>query len=166
MTTPDLVDQLVGLAPGQPLHAVRHQREKVVQATQGSLEALFDPALPGLPLSERLAVAVYACRLTPAPELAAYYLARLKEAGADAALLDTVQQDAPAATPRLAAIFEFTRKLIINPVEGDEAALKTLPEAGLSTPAVVALSQLIAFLSYQVRLVAGLKAIQSLEQSA
>ncbi len=74
MPTQDLIDQLVGLADGDALHAVRHQREKVVAATQGSLQALFDPALPGLPLVERLAVAVYACRLTPAPELAAYYL--------------------------------------------------------------------------------------------
>lgn len=61
----------------------------------------------------------------------------------------------------MAAILEFTRKLIEKPVEGDEAALKTLPAAGVSTPAVVTLSQLVAFLSYQVRLVAGLKAMQA-----
>ncbi len=166
MPTQDLIDQLVGLADGDALYAVRHQRGKVVAATQGSLQALFDPALPGLPLAERLAVAVYACRLTPAPELAAYYLERLQAEGADPALLDAVHGNRPAGTPRLAAILEFTRKLIENPVEGDEAALKTLPAAGLSTPAVVALSQLIAFLSYQVRLVAGLKAMKSLEQAA
>ncbi|WP_080564255.1 peroxidase-related enzyme, partial [Achromobacter xylosoxidans] len=68
-----------------------------------------------------------------------------------------------AADPRLAAILEFTRKLIEKPVEGDEAALKTLPAAGVSTPAVVTLSQLVAFLSYQVRLVAGLQAMLALE---
>ena len=70
---------------------------------------------------------------------------------------------AEASSPRLAAILEYTRKLIEKPVEGDEAALKTLPAAGVSTPAVVTLSQLIAFLSYQVRLVAGLQAMQALE---
>lgn len=164
--TQDLVDQLVGLKAGDALHAVRHQREKVVAATQGSQDALFDPALPGLPLTERLAVAVYACRLTPAPELQAYYLAQLKAAGADAALVELAERGTPVAGTRLGAILEFTRKLIEKPVEGDEAALKTLPAAGLSTPAVVALSQLIAFLSYQVRLVAGLKAMKALEQSA
>ena len=34
---------------------------------QGSYDALFDPALPGLTLAERLLVALYAARLTPAP---------------------------------------------------------------------------------------------------
>ena len=63
-------------------------------------------------------------------------------------------------------MLEFTRKLIENPVEGDEAALKTLPAAGVSTPAVVTLSQLIAFLSYQTRLVAGLVAMKDLEAEA
>ena len=36
-----------------------------------------------------------------------------------------------------------------------------LPAAGISTPAVVALSQLIAFVSYQLRVVAGLKAMRA-----
>jgi uncharacterized protein YciW len=35
-----------------------------------------------------------------------------------------------------------------------------LPAAGLSTPAVVALAQWIAFLSYQARLVSGLQALK------
>ena len=43
---------------------------------------------------------------------------------------------------------------------GDQALLHTLPAAGLSTPAVVALAQWIAFLSYQARLVSGLQALQ------
>jgi uncharacterized protein YciW len=37
----DVVDRLVGLSPDLPLHAVRHQRDKVVQATQGSYQALL-----------------------------------------------------------------------------------------------------------------------------
>ena len=56
----DLVDKLVGLTPGSKTFEVRHQREKVAAATQGSYDALFDPALPGLSLTERLLVALYA----------------------------------------------------------------------------------------------------------
>ena len=51
-STPDLIDTLVPLQEGSALHAVRHQRDKVVAATQGSHDALFDPALPGLGLAE------------------------------------------------------------------------------------------------------------------
>ena len=50
--------------------------------------------------------------------------------------------------------------LITKPITGDKALLHTLPAAGLSTPAVVALAQWIAFLSYQGRLVGGLQALK------
>lgn len=161
----DLVDQLVGLKADSTTYAVRHQRDKVAAATQGSYDALFDAALPGLTLAERLLVALYAARLTPSPALAAHYRQRLVDANASAADIQLAQTGKPAhaANPRLAAILEFTRKLIERPVAGDQAALKTLPAAGVSTPAVVTLAQLIAFLSYQVRLVAGLNAMQSLD---
>ncbi|WP_367352406.1 CMD domain-containing protein [Achromobacter animicus] len=161
----DLVDQLVGLTPGTQTFDVRHKRDKVAAATQGSYDALFDPALPGLSLADRLLVALYATRITPSPLLAAHYRARAVEAGAAAADIAVAESGKPAdaANPQLAAVLEFTRKLIEKPVEGDEAALKTLPAAGVSTPAVVTLSQLIAFLSYQTRLVAGLVAMKAAE---
>ncbi|WP_313697278.1 peroxidase-related enzyme [Achromobacter sp.] len=167
--TKDLVDQLVGLTHGTQTFDVRHKRDKVAAATQGSYDALFDPALPGLSLADRLLVALYATRITPSPLLAAHYRARAVEAGAAAADIAVAESGKPAdaANPQLAAVLEFTRKLIEKPVEGDEAALKTLPAAGVSTPAVVTLSQLIAFLSYQTRLVAGLVAMKAAEgQSA
>lgn len=161
----DVVDQLVGLTPGTPTFDVRHKRDKVAAATQGSYDALFDPALPGLSLADRLLVALYATRITPSPLLAAHYHARAVEAGVAAADIAVAESGKPsdAANPQLAAVLEYTRKLIEKPVEGDEAALKTLPAAGVSTPAVVTLSQLIAFLSYQTRLVAGLVAMKAAE---
>ncbi|WP_417221287.1 CMD domain protein [Achromobacter spanius] len=164
----DLVDKLVGLTPGSKTFQVRHQREKVAAATQGSYDALFDPALPGLSLAERLLVALYATRISLSPLLASHYRARLAETEAAPADIAVAESGKPsdASTPRLVAVLEFTRKLIENPVEGDEAALKTLPAAGVTTPAVVTLSQLIAFLSYQTRLVAGLAAMKDLEGQA
>jgi uncharacterized protein YciW len=66
----------------------------------------------------------------------------------------------------LHTILKFTHTLITDPVTADRQALLALPQAGLSTPEVVTLAQLIAFVSYQVRLVAGLKAMKSLEKSA
>ncbi|WP_322028868.1 CMD domain protein [Paraburkholderia sp. J76] len=165
-TNDDIIDRVAGLAPNTVTHALRHQRAKVVQSTQGSYDGLFDPDLEGLPLVERLLVALYASRLTPSPALAAHYRAELSALGVDAATLAAVETGTPEtlAAPRLRAILAFTRTLIENPVAGDKAVLQTLPAAGLSTPAVVALAQLIAFLSYQTRLVAGLQAFKQLEQ--
>ncbi|MBA3479703.1 MAG: peroxidase-related enzyme [Lautropia sp.] len=161
----DLVDRIVGLAEGSVLHALRHQRDKVAAATQGSYEALFHPGLPGLPLVERLLVALHASLLTSAPVLAAHYRERLAAAEADPALVKRVEGlGAPAAAAtagdRLQAMLSFTRMLIERPVAADRAALQSLTAAGMPTPAVVALAQLIAFMSYQVRLVASLHAMK------
>jgi uncharacterized protein YciW len=50
--SPDTIDRLVGLDPKMNTFAVRHQRDKVVAATQKSEDGLFDPALPGLSLAD------------------------------------------------------------------------------------------------------------------
>ncbi|MGS0625128.1 CMD domain protein [Ralstonia sp. VS2407] len=157
----DVVDQVADLGDGSPTHALRHAREKVATATQGSYDALFDAALPGLTLGERLLVALYACRLTPAPELADHYRARLANTPVDAIALQAVDHgDIDTLTDaRLHAILTFTRTLVERPIEGDRDALLRLPAAGLATADVVTLAQLIAFLSYQTRLVAGLRAL-------
>ena len=66
---------------------------------------------------------------------------------------------------RLEAMLNFTHTLITKPINADKMALSALPKAGLSTPEVVTLAQLISFVSYQVRLAAGLRAMQALELS-
>ncbi len=163
LMTKDLIDDVVGLQPGQPLHTLRHQRAKVVAATQASYDALFASNLPGISLPHRLLVALYACRLSHADKLAAHYLAQLTALGVDVFLVQAIDtaQIKHITDPQLLAALTFTRTLIENPIEGDKAALHQLTAAGLSTPAVVALAQLIAFLSYQLRVVAGLEAMQA-----
>jgi uncharacterized protein YciW len=164
----DTIDRLVGLNPPLGTYAVRQQRDKVVAATQKSEEGLFDPTLPGLTLSERLLVALLACTLTPSVSCAAEYRQRLIELKVEQHLLDQVASGAIEQIPdvRLRAILTFTHTLITDPVKADQAALKALPQARLSTPEVVTLAQLIAFVSYQVRVVAGLNAMKLLEQQA
>ena len=149
----DVIDQAVPLAPGHPLHALRRERPKIVDATQGSYNAMFDAGVQGLSVVERLAVALHASRLCKAEQLAAHYRQRLVDEGADPQAL----LHAPGA--RLAQILDFAGKLIVRPLDGDKTSIDALLAVGLSTPAIVALGQLIAFLSYQVRVVAGLQAM-------
>ena len=159
----DIVDRIAGLTPGSPAFATRHKRDKVAFATQRSYEALFDPALPDLSLTDRLLVALYACTLSKAPALATHYAQRLASINADRAVIDQIAQGSiDAQEPRLRAMLSFTRTLIEAPIDGDKNALERLPAAGIPTPAVVTLAQLIAFLSYQIRLTAGLRALQVL----
>ncbi|XAH25395.1 peroxidase-related enzyme [Xylophilus sp. GW821-FHT01B05] len=160
ISTADLVDTLVPLPATSAVHAVRHQRDKVVAATQGSYDSIFDPALGGPSLAERLLAAHEIARLAGSALLQAHYRERLLALPA----LTAPQQAAlagQAATgdARLQAILAFTRTLTERPVDGDQAALLKLPAAGLATPEVIALAQLIAFVAYQLRVVAGLQAL-------
>ena len=56
-------------------------------------------------------------------------------------------------------MLEFATLLGTDPRHGDRAAIQALKAAGLGDAAIVALAQLVAFLSYQTRVVAGLRAM-------
>jgi uncharacterized protein YciW len=142
----DVIDQAAGLAPGMPLHTARRFRDTAVQATQASHDVLLREAVPGLSSADRLRVAVHACQAVGAGELAAHY----------AALLETASTPPSPALPQM---LHFAALLSTDPRRGDSAAIQSLKAAGLGDAAIVALAQLVAFLSYQTRVVAGLKAM-------
>jgi CMD domain protein len=59
--------------------------------------------------------------------------------------------------PRLAAAFEHVHMLVFHPRDAAPAALQALLDAGWSTTDIVTLSQIVAFLSFQIRVVTGLR---------
>jgi CMD domain protein len=60
---------------------------------------------------------------------------------------------------RLAAAFEHMHLLVLHPRDAGSASLQALLDAGWSTTAIVTLSQIAAFLSFQIRVVAGLRTL-------
>jgi CMD domain protein len=61
--------------------------------------------------------------------------------------------------PRLIAAFEHVHLLVLHPRDADSAALQALLDAGWSTTGIVTLSQITAFLSFQIRVVVGLRTL-------
>jgi CMD domain protein len=59
--------------------------------------------------------------------------------------------------PRLTAAFEHAHMLVFHPRDAAPAALQALLDAGWSTTDIVTLSQIVAFLSFQIRVVTGLR---------
>jgi uncharacterized peroxidase-related enzyme len=157
----DFIDQAVPLAAGQALHALRRERPRIVEATQASQQAMFGDAVAGLSVRHRLAVALHCCRLAQASGLAALYERALLDGGAPADHVQVIGTDGAAAvvSPRLAMLLHFAGTLTRKPLDGDRAAITTLLAGGLTPPDIVALGQLVAYLSYQIRLVAGLQAM-------
>ncbi|MDB5506716.1 MAG: hypothetical protein JWR75_1354 [Devosia sp.] len=60
---------------------------------------------------------------------------------------------------RLAAGLEHAHLLVFRPREASADALATLLAAGWTTADIVTLSQLVAFLSFQIRVIIGLRAL-------
>ena len=65
---------------------------------------------------------------------------------------------------RLASAFEHTHMLVFHPRDAAPPSLQAMLDAGWSTTDIVVLSQLVSFLSYQIRVVAGLKALAGASQ--
>jgi CMD domain protein len=61
--------------------------------------------------------------------------------------------------PRLTAAFEHVHLLVFHPRDAAPRALQALLDAGWSTTDIVTLSQIVAFLSFQIRVVTGLRTL-------
>jgi uncharacterized protein YciW len=147
----DVIDRAAGLAPGDALYAARRFRAKVVEATQASHDALLQQPVEGLSTADRLRVAAHVCTISGAASLARHYAGQLADAPG---------HDAPPSAA-LPAMLHFAGALTTDPRLGDRAALEPLRRAGLGDAAIVALAQLVAFLAYQLRVVAGLQALRA-----
>jgi CMD domain protein len=66
---------------------------------------------------------------------------------------------------RLPAAFEHAHLLVFRPRDASPAALQALLDAGWSTADIVTLSQLVAFLSFQIRVIAGLRVLAATSNS-
>jgi uncharacterized peroxidase-related enzyme len=155
----DVIDRAAGLAPGSRVHTARRFRATAIAHTQASHDALLFEPVTGLPTADRLRVAQRVCETAGAPELAAHYGALIDawQQAHPAPGSDAATQPLPAHTAE--AVHDWARLLTTDPRRGDRAALQALREAGLADSAIVALAQLVAFLSYQTRVVAGLRAL-------
>ena len=67
---------------------------------------------------------------------------------------------------RLSAALDHAHLLVFHPRDADPAALQRLLDAGLTTTEVVTLSQIVAFLSFQIRVVAGFTVLDAAGDAA
>jgi CMD domain protein len=67
---------------------------------------------------------------------------------------------------RLSGALEHAHLLVFHPRDASPAALQALLNAGWSTTSVVTLSQLVAFLSFQIRVIVGLRALAAAPDGA
>lgn len=191
----DIIDQLVGIAPGSALDAARANRAVAREHAEASYCSLLTPAAPGdFPIAERFAVAAYVAGLHREAATAAHYAAALVTHGG-AGLAEAVERavaetraDGPkghypvgplsaedtaaprfalsgavaqALGPKLAAAFAHAHFLVFHPRDAAPERFAPLYAAGWSADSIVSLSQLVSFLAFQIRVVAGLAVLRA-----
>ncbi len=149
------------LATGPAAIAAMQTRPELMAASEANEQAALFPRDPGgLSIPERLALASRIAALNADASLAARYRSKLADHGAG--LLDRLADpawSAPPDNPRLAAIQRHTDLVTRSPRDATRHAIAALSAAGLAEPDIVRLSQVIAFVNYQVRVLAGLRLI-------
>ena len=158
----DVIDAALGIAEGSPLDQLRARRPEARARTQSSYAVLFNPPDPGgLSPPERFAVALRVANLNEATTVAAHYRARLAGEAGGAALAAAIDAGAPsrAITPRAQAMLRHADLVTTNPSAASALDLEALSALELSPAEIVTLSQIIAFVAYQVRVAASLASI-------
>ena len=159
---PDVIDQLAGLAPDSPLAQLRRQRPEVVRHLQASDEAIFAPRNDaGLSAAERAAVALRVALFLRDRGLEKHYRGRLMEHGAGQLATGAGENPNVSADPRWRAILSHVDRLSGDPDSARREHIDGLLASGLSPRAVIALSQLVAYVNFQGRVLAGLRLLGS-----
>lgn len=161
--TPDLLDALLGIQPEAPLHALRAQRTEIAGFIQGSYDALLEPEdEAGVSRLERGLIALRVAILEGSAPLTTHYRAYLAQNNAPADLVKAAENPTLGAllSPRLLTILKHVDRLTQQPGAATPEHLAELKRHGLSDANIVTISQLIAFLSFQVRALVGLQLLR------
>ncbi|MBP2171449.1 alkylhydroperoxidase domain protein [Erwinia toletana] len=140
--TTDLLAGLAEIDPASALAAAREQRAAASIHSQGSYLALFSADDADFPRNERFILAAQVALWHQDSILSAHY---------------AQQADSTPPDERLQLALDHAARLTFQPVTATAAHLAALQQAGWTLNAIVTLSQLVAFVSFQSRILHGLR---------
>lgn len=148
-----------GLRPGHPLAAALSGRNDIMTMTQQAHDAALTPDEPGgLSCKERAALSCRMARLNQEDALAEHFVALMGGANAP---VETTQLADPTfdggADTRLCAILRHTDLVTTDTKAVAASDILALTNVGVCEDDVIRLSELIAFVNFQIRLTIGLR---------
>lgn len=154
MTT--LIEKLVGIAAGSKLGAALKTRAEVLRLSEAAHDAVLVPRDPGgLSHALRAALAARMCRHVGNAALVAHYEGYLAHSG-DADVAALAQPGAASGDHRHDAMARHADLLTVAPRNATRDDIAALKAAGVGEPDIIRLSELAAFVNYQLRVIAGL----------
>ncbi len=149
-----VVAKAAGITTGSPLTGVLTLRSDIMELTEKSHDASLRPIDTGsLSYSERAGLACRIAKRNNDAALTRHY-ETMFGVGSQA-IADTGFEGG--GDTRLKAIIRHTDLVTLNPKDATARDITALQAAGLDDADIVRLSELIAFVSYQARVVAGLR---------
>lgn len=149
------------VAPDSALAADLERRSEIFRLSQAAQDAVLTPtAAGGLSHAERAALACRMARINADDRLAGHYRATLEAAGTTdvlAAVCDPGTGVDAIDGARLKAIVRHVDLLTRTPRQATRRNIEDLKAAGIEEADIVRLSELIAFVNYQARVIAGLR---------
>jgi CMD domain protein len=157
-----IVTRLAGITPGSRLAQIIAKRADIMALTEATHQALLRPREPGgISYAERAALVCRIARLNDENDLAAYYheqLIALTAAGSAAArMADPLFTGSDADDVRLSALLAHVDLVTRSPKDASPDHISALKQAGITDADIVRLSEIIAFMNYQIRVIAGLR---------
>jgi uncharacterized protein YciW len=158
MTT--LIEQLAGVDPDSPLGEALRTRAEVLRLSEAAHDAVLVPRDPGgLSHGLRAALAARMCRHLGNDALVKHYESYLAHS-AELDLAALAEPDGISGDERQDAMARHADMLTRAPREATRNDIAVLKASGVSEADIVRLSELAAFMNYQLRVVAGLKLLK------
>lgn len=146
-------DRITTLAGVAATGALAH-RADILAMTEAASAAVLRPKETGaFSHEQRAALAARIARLNGNDALAEHYGREVT--GEEAKLADPSFDGG--ADEQLGAILAFTDRVTASPKDATAEDIESLKRAGLAEPDIVRLTQLNAFLAYEIRLIEGLR---------
>ncbi|MFT4000394.1 MAG: hypothetical protein QM684_09150 [Rhizobium sp.] len=154
-----IIETLVSAKPGSALADAMAKRAEILRLSQAAHDAVLlarDPG--GLSHGLRAALAARMARHNGNEELAAHYDA-LVDRAAEPEMAPLSIPGTSVSDTRIAEMVRHADMLTLAPREATRANIESLRAAGVADADIVRLSELAAFVNYQVRVIAGMKLI-------
>jgi len=154
---------VAGIVAGSRLAATLDERREILHRSDASHEAVMTPRDPGgLSTALRATLATRIAVRNADPRLADHYRAMLEaDTGRTPELLRLASpEEAPTGDAWLVAVVRHADLLTMAPQDSGAPEVEALRAAGVVDADIVRLTQLVGFLSYQVRLAAALRLLQ------
>ncbi len=160
----DVIARIVGIAPGSALAEVVEGRADIMALTQNTHDGALTPKEPGgLSHAERAALAWRIAKISDHKAFEDHFEALLEQAGApdSAARLADIWFDG-GSDIRSKALIRHVDLVAHAPKDATRRDIELLQEAGLSDMDIVRLTELVAFVSYQIRVAFGLQLLRGI----